>query len=564
MSAAPPPVALMPVIGWFQAAFMLERTRQLQGWNQIKHAKSGDRIRRWGGLAFRILWPLWGAFSGAFVFRLLRTTSVFGDASAQYLLAMLALFTALLLFVSAIKFAYQTFYAAPDIPLLQALPLPIRGVFAGKYFENLAFSNQMVSIFALGPFLAYTIAFDWPIGQMLLAVLGLLFLPVYSTSFGILVSVPISRFVAKSRMRETLMLGSMAASVGMYALMRSVIRIEFTDGPPNVESLLWDWLPVSWLAGWVIDPTNSERILGLGQYFWMGTALFMLSVWLGDMAYHYGVSHLEVEGIQSGKHTTPWLLRIFGEGPSPDRALWFKDLLTFGRDPRQWYYLVFFGVLFFLPIDPTGKMSGGGAMEKLVVNTISNAFIVIIMATMALQELSVLGISREGPKRWLIHSLPIRPAQLLQGKFSVVMLATAILAGFGVFCLWATGQLGLGDMFPTFIGSMLIACTLNFAFLALGAHWPDFEGYEQRQRVNPTLVLAIAMVDGFVMGVFLFSATLLSSYAAFANVFPVLQRIPYSTVLTAAFGLMALTLLSLLGFSLWLGVAASRRLLQEN
>lgn len=550
-------------IGWLRAAWLLELTRQLQGWNQLKHAHAGERLRRWGGLAFRILWPLSGMVLGAVVFRGLRTTSVFGDASAHFLLAMMALFTALLLFVSAIKFAYQTFFAAPDLALLQSLPLPSRGVFVGKYLENLAFSNQLVSIFALGPFLAYALAFDWPIARILLAVLGLLFLPVYTTAFGILISVPISRFVSRSRMRETLMLGSMAASVACYALMRQAIRIEMS-GHPDVDELLWEWLPVSWLAAWAIAPKEPASITLLTQFFWLGTVLFLASAWLGDLAYQYGVSHREVEGISTGTHTTPWLLRLSRGLPSPVRALWFKDLMTFARDPRQWYYLVFFGVLFFLPVDPTGKMTGAGGMERVLVDTISNAFIIVIMATMALQELSVLGISREGPKRWLLHALPIRPLQLLQGKFSVLLAGTAVLAGIGVLCLVAIGQLVPADILPTFVGSMLIASSLNFSFLSLGARWPDFEGYEQRQRVSPTLALAIALVDGIVLGIFLFTATILASYAAWAPYIPLVQQVPYSALLGMAVGLMAATLLTLIGFSLWNGYVSCRSLLQER
>jgi len=553
-----------PALSWLRAAWIIERTRQQQGWNLVRYAKPGERLRRWGGLAFRILWPLGGTLFGAYVFRGLRHASLFGDASANFLLAMLALFTALLLFVSAIKFAYQTFFGAPDLPLLQSLPLPTRGIFVGKYLDNLAFSNQLVSIFALGPFLAYGLAFDWSWSRLLVAVLGLLYLPVYTTALGILVSVPISRFVSRSRMRETLMLGSMAASVACYALMRQAIRIEMSGGPPDVHALLWDWLPVSWLASWAIAPTDPASQTLLAQYFWLGTTLFVASAWLGDMAYQYGISHLELEAEGSGSSATPWLLRIDRGSPSPARAFWFKDLLTFSRDPRQWYYLVFFGVLFFLPVDPTGTMTGAHGMGRLLVNTISNAFIVVIMATMALQELSVLGYSREGSRRWLLHALPLRPMQLLLGKFQVILFCTLILATFGVLCLLGVGQLAPADVLPTLAGSLLMAGTLNFAFLSLGARWPDFEGYAQRQRVSPTLALAIALVDGVVIGVFLLLATLLASYTEWAPWIPALSGISFSVLLGVAVGIMGLTLLGLIVMSLWNGFVASKRVLQER
>lgn len=551
-----------PVQSWWRTAWLLEVTRQRQAINALKYAPRAERFRRWAGLAFRFLWPLGTAVLGAWVFRGLRFNSPYGNESAHFLLAMIGLFTALLLFVSAIKFAYQTFFSANDIPLLQGLPLPPRGIFVGKYLDNLAFSNQLVMIFALGPFVAYGLAFDWPLSRHLLAVAGLMFLPVYTTAIGLLVSIPVSRLVTRSRMRETLMLGSMAASVAAYALMRQAIRVEVT-GAPEVETLLWDWLPVSWLVMWGIDLVPAESGALLAQYFYIGAALFLASAWLGDAAYQWGVSHLELEGQTGTSRAVPWLLRWPSGRPGPLRAVWFKDLLTFLRDPRQWYYLVFFAILFFMPVDPTGKLSGAKGIEKLLVDTISNAFILILMATMALQELTVLGVSRESNRRWLMQALPFQPGQILGGKFLVVLAGTVLLVVFGAICLMLIGQLAPADVPATVIGALLIAGVLNFTFLSLGAQWPDIEGYSQRQRVSPVLALTIALVDGIVIGILLFSATLLASYHIWAPAIPLLGQIPYSALLAGAVTLMVMTLLGLAAAGLWLGYGGCKRLLQE-
>ncbi|HYE76732.1 MAG TPA: hypothetical protein VEI97_01990, partial [bacterium] len=420
----------LPSVPWWQSAWTLEKWRWRQAWSALARAKRGDRVRRWLGLLFRILWP----FGSLLVFAA-GLMGIKDPAAGQYVLAMVSLFTFLILLVAAIKFAYQTFFSAPDLELLQGLPLSPRGIFVAKYLDNLAFSNQLVALFAIGPWLAYAWASGWTPWQALLAAAGVFFLPVYTTALGIAVSLLVSRLVPKARLRETLMLGSMGVSVFFYVAMRQAIQVDAAGGPPDAAMFLWPWLPTTWLVLWAMDPATHQAQTYLLQFFFLGTTLFVLAAWLGDAAYHWGLTHLERDGGRAGSGASPWLLRWVGS-TGPGRAVWFKDLLTFGRDPRQWYYLIFFAVLLFSP-----AAAGESGPEHPLMRTLGNAFILVFMATMALQELTVLGVSREGPKRWLLQALPFSPGAILWGKYSVILTFTALLATIGGLCEAALGRL---------------------------------------------------------------------------------------------------------------------------
>ena len=565
---APPEVEFhlldLPAMPWWTTAWTVERWRVKQGWNAITKAKPGDRLRRWLSLITRILWPIGGAVISAFVATLIQSAEdTYDEQLSLYLLAMITLFAFLILMLSAIKFAYQTFFSAPDLSMLQSLPLAPRGIFVAKYLDNLTFSNQLVAIFALGPWLGFGIAYNWTWSMFLIATLGLFFLPVFTTAFGIAISLVVSRLVPKSRMRETLMLGSMGASIYCYMVLRSAI---FVDLENNVDPgiYLWNWAPSTWLFNALTGFGEAAASTYLLQYIFFGATLFILTAWLGDSAYHWGITHHEKDGARSGEDDSPWLLRMRGNAPSPARGIWYKDVLTFTRDPRQWYYLIFFAILFFMPVNPGEEASGSSGLAVLLMQTVSNAFILVIMATMALQELTVLGVSREGPRRWMVQSLPFTPMGFLLGKFSVVFVFTVILATLGAVAEVLMGQLEWSEFYPTLIGAIIISACINWAFLSLGARWPDFEGYHQRQRVSPLLAFAIAAVDGVVIAIFLFSATLLAYYEAFATKYTFLQFVSYESILAIAVLTMLLTLIGLIAGGLWNGYAATKRLLQES
>ncbi|MEO7994065.1 MAG: hypothetical protein ABI743_06670, partial [bacterium] len=330
------------------------------------------------------------------------------------------------------------------------------------------------------------------------------------------------------------------------------------------RAFLWPMMPTSWLALWALDLDPGNSSTWLLQYFFLGASLFVVSAWFGDTVYQWGVTHLQADSQAGHGSGTPWLLKVYRGAPSPARAYWFKDITTFTRDPRQWYYLLFFAILFFIPLDPTGKASEVQGFEGFLVQAVSNAFVVVIMATMAMQELTVYGLSREGMRRWIMQSSPIEPLQLLNGKFSAVLFGTILLTGLGVLALVLIGHLDRADALTTIIGTLIIAGCINWAFLSLGCRWPDFEGYHQRQRVNPILALAIAAVDSLVMGVFIFSAFLLSGYQHWKAAIPFLATVSYSAVLTTVTITMAAVLLSLIAGGLWNGYVTIQYHLQEH
>ena len=415
--------------------------------NRFSHLKPDALLK----VAFLLL--LGGFFwAGTFyvMFRILvyfQGVPEIGEYLTLKLLSMTFLtFFTILLFSNAI-ISLSSFYLSDDLFLLLSSPASLGKIYLSKLGETLLSSSWMVLLFGLPVFMAYGIVYRASILyylQLLLVLPPFFVLPsVLGVGFTMIL---VNAFPAR-RVRDILLLFSLAVVVSLYLLFRFLQPEKLVD--PEAFSSLVEYfarmgspasplLPSQWATEALIpllQRKGGEPLFYLGLLASNGVVALLAGSWLSRRLYLEGFSKSQ-EG-RSARISQSRLLEgglsLLGRPlPLPYRALLAKEIKTFLRDRTQWSQLFLLGALIVVylynfSVLPLKKSPIGSFYLQNLLSFLNLGLAGFVLAAVG-ARFAFPAISLERNSFWIIRSSPFSLKRFLWGKFFLILPPLLILA----------------------------------------------------------------------------------------------------------------------------------------
>jgi len=422
--------------------------------------------------------------------RFFQTISALGPVLTQRLLVMIFVSFFAILLISNVVTALTTFYLSADVRFLLVAPVTRRRLHQARFIETLVASSWMVLLFGFPVFLAYGVVYA--AGPLYyLAVLATLipFLTI-PAALGIMVTTVLVLVFPARRMRDILVVGSVALIAGGYLALR-LARPERLASPAEFagfaaflaafEAPASPYLPTTWAAE-VLLPFLGERageplfhlalLASTAAVLTIGCAAFVerrfLTAWSRAQEGR--------EGPGRERRLGRWLDLIARPLPHTTALLFVKDATIFFRDASQWSQLLLLLALVVvyvynfsaLPIDDGSPLAG--TLREIV--AFANLGLAAFVTASVAVRFVFPSISLEGRSWWAIRTAPIPLASIWWGKFWIAFLPLALL-GEGLIVI--TGRLlgvtpGLTMVFMATL--LLVVAAIVSLGLAFGAAYP--------------------------------------------------------------------------------------------
>ncbi len=423
-----------------------------------------------------------------------RSTEDIGALLTVKLVSMTLISFLLILVVSNLISAFNTFFFSEDLYLLVSSPVSLHRIFLARFFETLAHASWMVLLMAVPIFAAlgrvFNAGWEFYIGS-LLTVIPLAMIP---TAAGVVIAMLLVNVFVARRTRDILSFLSVAVLGGMLIALRllnpekALIRHEM-DSVVSFFSLLRSpdsvLSPHFWASRVLLD------LLGLGKGDGLFFALVLCSAALGSMSIGYYVTLLcyrrgfsRAQEAQTSRIAgRGWIDRLLELYLRPlhaqARQLVIKDLKSFARDKSQWSQLFLLGgmiavYLYNFSVLPLERSLVPRYFLQVVLNFLNLGLAGFVIASIATRFVFP-GVSLEGGSFWLLKSAPVSLRRFLWAKMFVLTVPLVLL---GQFLVYVSSRILGSDNGITTVACVVVF-TLTLAIVALGtgmgAVYPRFE-----------------------------------------------------------------------------------------
>ncbi len=423
-----------------------------------------------------------------------RSTEDIGTLLTVKLVSMTLISFLLILVVSNLICAFNTFFFSEDLYLLVSSPVSLHRIFLARFIETMVHASWMVLLMAVPIFAALGRVFDagWEFyAGSILTVIPLAMIP---TAAGVIIAMLLVNVFVARRTRDILSFLSIAVLGGMLIALRllnpekALIRHEM-DSVVSFFSLLRSpdspLSPHFWAGRVLLD------LLGLGKSDGLFFALLLASAALGLMSIGYYVTLLcyrrgfsraqeAVTGRIIGRGWIDRLLSIYLRPlHAQARELVIKDLKAFARDKSQWSQLFLLGgmiavYLYNFSVLPLEHSPVPRYFLQVVLSFLNLGLAGFVIASIATRFVFP-GVSLEGNSFWLLKSAPVSLTRFLWAKMFVL---TVPLVALGQFLVFVSSRILGSDNGITAVACVVVL-TLTLAIVALGtgmgAIYPRFE-----------------------------------------------------------------------------------------
>ena len=423
---------------------------------------------------------------------------------------------------SVLTTAITTLYAAGDLPLLLAWPLPATTVFRLKVVETYLGSAALPAMLTLPVVAGLGLARDAPASyypQAIAAVLALFALPVAG---GALLALVLVRLAPAGRVREVATGASVVLAAGLVVALRALRPEQLAAlTPEEFEAFLRDFAaldlgasPASWAAAVVWQAMGGGWSAALPWL--LGSAVLALVAIGGAAAWAYQAGWARsLDGTARRRDprprgAAPWERPVARWGPAGAVAV--KDVRLSGRDPSQWSQLLVLLALAGVVLVSTASLEVDGQRFRDVVGTLNVALLGFLLAGVGVR-LAFPAVSLEGEGWWLVRTGPVGVGSILAAKFATAW-PPILLLGVGL----AAAQAALVDVSPNLASAAVVAGALASVAVAalgvgLGAAFPRFSANQAAEvPMSPGGLLYMAASLTYAAGL-----TVLLAYPAWAT-----------------------------------------------
>jgi ABC-2 type transport system permease protein len=430
-----------------------------------------------------------------------------GPVLTQRLLVLLFVTFFAVLLLSNVVTALTTFYAAADVPLLLAAPLPRRRLHQARFVETLVASSWMVLLFGLPAFAAYGVVHGAGVAFYAGTLLALAPFLVIPAALGVLLATALVLVFPARPAREALLVGGAVLTAAAYVAFR-LLRPERLANPSDLAgftAFLADvgapspFWPTTWAAEVLIPLLGArpgEPLFHLGLLASTAAVLYLASAAVVERLFLVAWSRAQEGRSAAGRTRRLWrgLARLAAPLPRAPGLLLVKDLTVFLRDPGQWSQLVLLGALVVIYVYNFSVLpvTDGSALAAMLreVSAFLNLGLAAFVSTSVAVRFVYPAVSLEGRTWWVLRSAPVPLATIWWSKFWMGFLP---LAALGELLIVLTNHflgVALGPTLVFMATLLLVVAAVVSLGLAFGAASPRFDTQNPAQIATSAGALA--------------------------------------------------------------------------
>jgi len=505
-----------------------------------------------------MLGGLWMLFLEGF--RFLDSLGGFGMILISKLFTLFFLGLALMLAFSSVITSYTTFFGSDETAFLLLKPLSLGEITVYKLLQS-AFYASWAFFFTIIPFVG---AYAWherlPSWFSLWAVFFSIPLVLLCAAVGAAVCLLVVRWAPRSRKLWLTVAALLVPALWWISRLVStslrpgeettVVLARLIPGMQIASNPLW---PSWWVAEGIMSFTRGQW--GRGLMLWsvlVSTTLLacMLVEWFGGHLYYDAWQRTRYAAVRTQRKRT-----LFGftepllQWVAPDiRALIFKDIRIFIRDPAQWSQgLIFFGLLglYFLNLRNLKYHTLPAEWRNLI--TFLNVFSVSAVLCSFGSRFVFPQLSLEGRGFWIVGMAPTHMRRVLLAKFLVALGGMTIVS---VALMWlSTRMLEVAPATKLIALGVSVAMALGISGMStgLGAVFLDLRQTNPAAIVSSfggTLNLVLSLIFMFVV-IVPFGMLFHFRYTGYLSVIQLKQDLVW-TILLVIIATLSVTLIPLL------------------
>ncbi|OGF97329.1 MAG: hypothetical protein A2Z86_10380 [Candidatus Glassbacteria bacterium GWA2_58_10] len=444
-----------------------------------------------------LLTALFWAATYAIFYRMLvyfRSTEDIGVLLTVKLVSMTLVSFLLVLVVSNLICAFNTFFFSEDLYLLISSPVSLHDIYLARFVETFLHASWMVFLMAVPIFAALGKVFG--AGWQFYLSLPLVMLPLalVPTAAGIAFALLLVNIFVARKTRDILSFLSVALIAGIIIAFRFLnpekvlLGHEMSSVVSFFSVLRSPDSPLSphyWASQVLLDILGlrqGDSLFFLLMLFAAGLGLLSLGYYLAVFLYPRGFSRAQESDTKriAGSGLLDRLLRIYLKPlPQAGRELVLKDLKAFARDKSQWSQLFLLGgmivvYLYNFSVLPLDRTPVPRFFLEIILNFLNLGLAGFVIASISTRFVFP-GVSLEGQSFWLLRSSPVSMKSFLWSKMFVLALPLVIL---GQFLIFVSSRILNAD--PSITGlACVVVFTLTFALVGLGtgmgALFPRFD-----------------------------------------------------------------------------------------
>ena len=267
------------------------------------------------------------------------------------------------------------------------------------------------------------------------------------TSVVAMVVMMISRYVSSQKMKQLVMVGSLALGVILVIaiqLLSSVMSRSQGIDLENLAASVGGWglgsqwfLPHVWVVKAplaMVEGYGFSLLESLVPLVVFSVGAFLISVKVAQKVFLKGwSSSREFGDAKKSKGASGKTVKSAGIGFNTFKgqfgSIFYKDLLVWKRQPVLWYGVLIAGIaLAFFMFNMSAPGMDGAAEEGFSIIREMLLFMIVFMCSYSSGGLSVFSVSMDGEGIWLLKSSPISPRKYYLAKMAVVMAPGTVIA----------------------------------------------------------------------------------------------------------------------------------------
>lgn len=413
-----------------------------------------------------------------------------------------------ILLLSSFSLALGALFFSNDLELLMAAPVSRRAVFVAKLLDGALWYYAIIAITAAPALAAYGWRLHYQFWYFLLALLTLAGAPLLTAGIGALAVMLIARYAPAHRVREVL--GFMAAIFGLScSLLGQTSRLwveqleQFENDPQallaGVERLTALPLPTLAAGRGLAAAGHGDlgaSLLELTVFLLITFGFFALCVVFTDRLYSSGWARLQGAGVARRSQRDQERARRRGALVHAPQMLTIplKDWRVIVRDLRNFAQIL--SPLLLVPFiyinivvsggnrarnnltELIGRLDNGGALTFVELGLAGS---VLFVTALVFARIGLTGISMEGKSWWLLKAAPLRPWDILRGKFLSAYIPFALLDSLLMLGAAVWRQFSLSAALYTTLGTLLLGVGIIAICVGLSVPWARLDWDDPRR-----------------------------------------------------------------------------------
>ena len=331
------------------------------------------------------------------------------------ILSAMALALFFLMFITGFTSIYSSLFESGDMRFLMGTPVGIGAIYSAKFLK--AFWTNLVSIlpFNLPVWIGFGLASDVGPIYYIMTVVAMILAVLMFTSVVAMVVMMISRYVSSQKMKQLVMVGSLALGVILVIaiqLLSSVMSRSQGIDLENLAASVGGWglgsqwfLPHVWVVKAplaMVEGYGFSLLESLVPLVVFSVGAFLISVKVAQKVFLKGwSSSREFGDAKKSKGASGKTVKSAGIGFNTFKgqfgSIFYKDLLVWKRQPVLWYGVLIAGIaLAFFMFNMSAPGMDGAAEEGFSIIREMLLFMIVFMCSYSSGGLSVFSVSMDG------------------------------------------------------------------------------------------------------------------------------------------------------------------------